>query len=262
MGSPGAAAAGPAAARTSAQAARRARAMRETRMGAGGYPRIGQHSVNCPARGSGNAREARLRHDERLPPGPAAVLRRRVLVEVVRRAVAQRAQVRAEAAARRVDVEEHDLRVARVAVGVDDERRHDDECARPGGHLAGAEAHGQLARKDVEHVVVAAVNVRVGARAARAEPRARHVHRVDLAQDLDATIGGVGDDLGRHSHSVSNFGLTWMSSWRSGPSPELTNECATPAGTITTSPARTTRSSPSATNVASPSSTTKTSSYG
>jgi hypothetical protein len=106
----------------------------------------------------------------------------------VRGAVAQRAQVRGEPGARGVDVEEAHVRGARVAVAVHDEGRHERERARRGGRAraVGPEPQRQLALEDVEQVVVAAVDVEVGAVAARGEPRPRRVQRVGLADDLDA----------------------------------------------------------------------------
>ena len=129
--------------------------------------------------------------------GRADALGRRVLlVERRRPAVAQRAHVVGEAGARRVEVEVAQLGVARVAEAVDDERRHAHE--RPGrrGRLRVVlELERELAREDVEDVVVAAVDVPVGAVAARREARPGRVHRVLVGEDLDAPLGRVADDL-------------------------------------------------------------------
>ena len=96
-----------------------------------------------------------------------------------------------------MEVEVAQLRVAGVAKAVDHERRDADQ--RPGLHCQlvarGTQPDRQLAREDVEEVGVVAVDVQVRALAARAEPRPRRVQRVALAEDLDATVRRVADDL-------------------------------------------------------------------
>jgi len=62
---------------------------------------------------------------------------------------------------------------------------------------AAAEPDGHAALQHVEQVGVAAVDVQVGALAARREPRPGGVHRVVLGEDLDPPVGGVGDQLAR-----------------------------------------------------------------
>ena len=59
-----------------------------------------------------------------------------------------------------------------------------------------------------------------------------------------------------------NVGLMWMSTCLSGPVPEFTKPCASPAWATTMSPARASSVSPSTVNVASPSSVMKISGYG
>src|SRR5215208_6991865 len=66
--------------------------------------------------------------------------------------------------------------------------------------------------------------------------------------------------LGHSSHSVTKWWLACMSTCRSRPAPELTNLCATPAGTTTTWPPVASITSSPAVKVTLPSCTTKTSS--
>jgi hypothetical protein len=137
-----------------------------------------------------------LAADDRVRGRADPIGRRVLLVERRPPAVAQPAHVVGEAGARRVEVEVPQLGVARVAEAVDDERRHPDELpGRRGALRVVLELQRELAREDVEDVVVAAVNVAVGAVAARGEARPGRVHRVLLGEDLDAPLGRVADDL-------------------------------------------------------------------
>ncbi len=133
------------------------------------------------------------RDDDGLARRPAPVGGGIVLVE----ARAHPAQVVREPGSRRVEVQVAQLLVACVPEAVHDEWGRERE--RSGDQRAllplGAQEEGQLARENVEEVAVGAVDVRRGAVETRAEPGPRRVQLVPVAEDLDAPISAVADDL-------------------------------------------------------------------
>jgi hypothetical protein len=101
-----------------------------------------------------------------------------------------------------VEVEIAQLGVAPVPEAMDDEWRRERECA--GGEHAllsiGADEERQLAREHVEEIGVAAMNVRAGAVAVRAEPRPGRVQLVLVAEDLYPPLGRVAHNLALARH--------------------------------------------------------------
>ena len=95
-----------------------------------------------------------------------------------------------------MEVQVLDVRVARVAKAVDDQRRDGDEG--PGARrdlLVVGELHRELALEDVEEVGVLAVDVEAGAVAARTEARPGGVELVAVGEDEDGAVGRVADHL-------------------------------------------------------------------
>jgi len=122
--------------------------------------------------------------------GPATVRRWLVLVEA---GVLAAAKLVAEAAGRRVHVEEDRGCRARIAEGVDGVRRGGREGARAcdENRALGAEHELDLTLEDVERVGVVVVNVRLGPLLAGLVPKPRHDHRLEVGEDPQRPLGPV-----------------------------------------------------------------------
>jgi hypothetical protein len=131
--------------------------------------------------------------EDSLGKRPAAVGRRVVLVEIDVLA----ADVVAEAARGRVEVEEESDRIACIAEGVDDVGRRGGEAARgrADGFELGAERDLDLAFEHVEGVGVVVVDVRVRSLLAGLVAEPRHDHVGELGEDPQRPLGAVGDRL-------------------------------------------------------------------
>lgn len=125
--------------------------------------------------------------DDRVRRGPVLVRRWRMLIVRKGVPVAQGAHEVGEPLAGRVEVEVADLRIALVPEPVHDERG--DTRERPGPHDDGvvfaAEPDRQLTLEDVKEIGVVAMNVQVGALAARTEAGPGRVQPLVIGEDLD-----------------------------------------------------------------------------